>query len=119
MGEEGQSAGITVVIADDQEVAREGIYQILATAPDIVIVGVKDGASAQALVAQLHPHVLLLDLVMPGPSPAEIAPWTHEYHPEIAVLVLTEHDRDYYLSRMIDAGVAGHMDKNGVTIQPI
>lgn len=103
---------ITVVIADDHEVAREGVRKMLVTAPDIEIIGVaEDGVAAQQLVAQLHPRVLILDLVMPGPSPAETALWVQTHHPETAVLVLTAHDRDYYLAQMLDAGAVGFLDK--------
>ena len=103
---------ITIVIADDHELAREGVRKLLATAPDIQIVGMAaDGTTAQQLVQQLRPQVLLLDLVMPGPSPAEIALWANTHYPETAVLVLTAHDRDYYLAQMLEAGVAGYLDK--------
>ena len=103
---------ITVVIADDHEVAREGVRKMLVTAPDIEIIGVaEDGVAAQQLVAQLHPRVLILDLVMPGPSPAETALWVQTHHPATAVLVLTAHDRDYYLAQMLDAGAVGFLDK--------
>lgn len=103
---------ITVIVADDHEVVREGVQQMLASAHDIMVVGVaEDGVIAQKMVSALHPHVLILDLVMPGPSAAEIALWVQRYHPETAVLVLTAHDRDYYLAQMLDAGAAGYLDK--------
>ncbi len=103
---------ITVVLADDHELAREGVRKLLADAPDIQILGLAvDGETAQQLVAQLRPQVLLLDLVMPGPSPADIALWVNIHHPETAVLVLTGHDRDYYLAQMLEAGAAGYLDK--------
>lgn len=108
----GKTERITVIIADDEAVAREGVLKMLATAPDIEVIGVaEDGEAAQELVAQVHPQVLVLDLVMPGPRPAEIALWANECYPEIAVLVLTAHDRDYYVAQMLDAGAAGYLDK--------
>lgn len=109
----GKGTCITVVIADDHELAREGVCKMIEAAPDIQIVGiVEDGEAAQQLVMQLHPQVLLLDLVMPGPSPVKIALWTNEHYPETAVLVLTAHDRDYYLAQMMEAGAAGYLDKD-------
>ncbi|HQE93856.1 MAG TPA: response regulator transcription factor [Anaerolineae bacterium] len=107
-----ETASITVLIADDHEVAREGVRKMLADAPDIESVGVaEDGTAAQQLAARLQPHILLLDLVMPGPRPAEIVLWAHTHCPETAVLGLTAHDRDYYLAQMLDAGAAGYLDK--------
>jgi len=103
---------ITVLLADDHPVVREGMRCILANAPDISIVGeAQDGKEVKELVAKLHPNILLLDLKMPGTSPFEIEKWVRENYPETITLVLTAHDRDFYLSGMIDAGIAGYLDK--------
>jgi len=104
---------ITVVLADDHPVIREGIRRILANAIDISVVGeAQDGKEVKELVAKLHPKILLLDLKMPETSPFEIEKWVRENYPETITLVLTAHDRDFYLAGMIDAGVAGYLDKN-------
>jgi DNA-binding NarL/FixJ family response regulator len=104
---------ITILIADDHPLARAGIRTILEQAPDMQIVGeAEDGDSAQALVAELHPKVLLLDLKMPGLSSTKLEKWVRANYPDITTLILTAHDRDAYLSQMIDAGVSGYMDKN-------
>lgn len=64
---------IRLVLADDQEITRAGIRALLSKAPDIEIVGeAQDGNEAQQLTAQLRPHILLLDLVMPGPRSYEV-----------------------------------------------
>ena len=103
---------ITVVLADDHPLAREGIRSILNKAPDIQLVGeAETGNDVQRLVSELRPRILLLDLKMPGPHPAEIEKWVRTNYPETVTLVLTAHDRDSYLSRMIDAGAAGLLDK--------
>jgi DNA-binding NarL/FixJ family response regulator len=104
---------ITVIIADDHDVTRIGLRTLLQAAPDIELVGeAADGDEAQRLIAQLRPRVAVLDLVMPGASPAAIVLWANQFHPETAVLILTAHDRDYYLAQMLDAGAAGYLDKN-------
>lgn len=82
--------------------------------PDICIVGeAQDGFEAQRLVGELRPHLLLLDLQMPGPRPSEVEKWVRVHYPETITLVLTAHSRDAYLTSMADAGVAGFMAKNG------
>lgn len=104
---------ITVLIADDHPIARTGIRTILEEAPDIRVIGeAEDGDVAQKLVAELQPQVLLLDLKMPGLSSAEVEKWVRSHFPNTITLVLTSHDRDIYLSQMLDAGVSGYMDKN-------
>jgi DNA-binding NarL/FixJ family response regulator len=103
---------ITILLADDHPLARAGIHDLLAEADDLEIIGeAEDGFQAQELVAKLRPNVLLLDLKMPGPRPAEIEEWVRENHPETITLVLTSHDRDRYLAAMMDAGVAGYLSK--------
>lgn len=104
---------ITVILADDHPMVREGIRSVLNKTPDIQIVGeAETGNEVQTLIGQLRPRILLLDLKMPGPHPAEIEKWVRTHYPETVTLVLTAHDRDSYLSRMMDAGAAGLIDKN-------
>jgi DNA-binding NarL/FixJ family response regulator len=103
---------ITLVLADDHAVARAGVRAILSTAPDIEIVGeAENGDEVQELVAKSRPRILLLDLKMPGLPPAEIEKWVRTNYPETVTLVLTAHDRDSYLTKMIDAGAAGLIGK--------
>ena len=104
---------ITLVLADDHAVARAGVRAILSSAEDIQIVGeAENGDAVQELVAKHQPRILLLDLKMPGPHPAEIEKWVRTNYPNTVTLVLTAHDRDSYLTKMIDAGAAGLIDKS-------
>ncbi len=103
---------IRVLIADDHPVTRRGIHADLEKAPGIQVVGeAADGEEAKKLVAELDPHILLLDLVMPGTRPSEVEAWVRKHSPETITLVLTAHDRDDYLVEMLDAGVAGYLNK--------
>ena len=109
---------ITVLIADDHCLAREGIRAILAKARDIRIVGeAEEGNEIKQKVAELRPQVLLLDLQMPNLSPADLERWVRQNYPSTTTLVLTGHDRKAYLSNMMlttmmDAGASGYLDKN-------
>jgi DNA-binding NarL/FixJ family response regulator len=107
-----RNAMITLVFADDHAVTRAGIRAVLSAAPDIQIVGEADnGSEVMHLVERLRPQILLLDLIMPGPPPAEIERWVRQNCPETATLVLTAHDRDAYLSSMMEAGAVGLLNK--------
>jgi DNA-binding NarL/FixJ family response regulator len=103
---------ITVLIADDHEITRRGIREILEQVQEFKVLGeAEDGDQIKQLVAQYHPQVLLLDLIMPHHSPVEFEKWVRINSPETITLVLTAHDRDVYLSGMLDAGAAGYLDK--------
>jgi DNA-binding NarL/FixJ family response regulator len=104
---------IRLLLADDHPATRAGIRAILAQAPDILVVGeAQDGYEAQRLVAELQPHILLLDLQMPGLRSAELEKWVRAHYPKTVTLVLTAHERDAYLAGMADAGAAGFLGKN-------
>jgi RNA polymerase sigma factor (sigma-70 family) len=104
---------ISLVLADDHPTVRAGLRSVLSEASDIRIVGeAEDGLEAQRLADQLRPNVLLLDLKMPGPRPAEIEKWVRVHCPETVTLILTAHDRDIYLTEMMEAGVAGYLTKD-------
>jgi two-component system, NarL family, response regulator LiaR len=109
---------IRLILADDYPVTRAGIRRLLSQATDIEIIGeAGDGLEAQRLTFELHPHVLLLGLQMPGPRPYEVAEWVFTNCPETNVLVFTAHDRNVYLADMIDAGAVGFLKKDGATAQ--
>jgi DNA-binding NarL/FixJ family response regulator len=104
---------ITVLAVDDHPLALAGIERMLKQAQDIQIIGqAENGMQAMKLMETLRPQVLLLDLRMPGIAAWEVEKWVREYYPETVTLVLSAHDRDYYLAKMLDAGVVGYLDKN-------
>lgn len=104
---------IRVLIADDHPLTRMGIRAVLESAADIQVVGeAKDGVEVKQMVSELCPDVLLLDLVMPGPTAWEIEEWVQTHCPETVTLILTAHDRDYYLTRAVEVGVSGYLTKD-------
>ena len=107
------SKTITILIADDEPMARAGIRAILSQGDDFEIIGeAQDGSEVQELVPKLRPKILLLDYQMPGPRAAEQEEWVRKNYPETAVLILTAHDRDEYLAKVINSGIAGFLLKN-------
>ncbi len=107
-----KTSAIRVLIVDDHPAVRQGIRTILQQAPDIEVVGeAADGAEAMALVAQLRPDVVLLDVEMPGPRAWEVEAWIRKQYPDIVGLVLSAHNRDAYLAEMMEAGAVGYLDK--------
>ncbi len=103
---------ISILIADDHTLTGNGIRAILEKASDMEVVGeAQDGGEIKNLVAKLKPEILLLDLKMPDLSPVALEEWVRTNYPETNTLILTAHDRDFYLAGMIDAGAVGYFDK--------
>ncbi len=108
-----ESSFIRVILADDHPLARQGVRAMLEKTSDIQVVGeAGDGTEAMALVSQLRPDVVLLDIEMPGPRASEVEAWLRQHYPQTIGLVLSAHDRDAYLAEMFDAGASGYLDKH-------
>ena len=107
------SAPITVLIVDDHVFYREGVKTLLATRPDqVTVVGeAATGEEALRLAASLRPHVVLMDLNMPGIGGLTATERLTAAHPDTAVLVLTMLDDDSVLPA-IRAGARGYLLKD-------
>jgi len=101
-----------VVIADDHEVVRQGLRAVLEQEPDIEIVGdCGDGEAALAAIERLRPHVLVLDLVMPGLDGLGVLERLRERSVRPAVIVLTSFmDEDKGLAA-VRAGAQSYLPK--------
>jgi DNA-binding NarL/FixJ family response regulator len=103
---------IRVVLADDHHLVREGLRLLLRSAPDITVVGEADnGVSALALAQQLTPHVLVLDLDMPGGDGTMALRAIQEALPKVRVLILTMHAEHERLLPLLEAGARGYLSK--------
>ncbi|MFI5610149.1 response regulator [Amycolatopsis sp. NPDC051903] len=101
-----------VVIADDQGLVRTGFRMIL-TAGGVDVVGeAADGAQAVALVRELHPDVVLMDIRMPAVDGLEAARRILAGEPRCKVLMLTTFDLDSYVYAALAAGASGFLLKD-------
>jgi two-component system response regulator NreC len=107
---------IRVLIADDHTIVRTGVRLLLEAETDIAVVGeAEDGKEALALVEQLRPNVVLMDIAMPGVDGLEATKVIKSEWPEISVLVLTMHRSDEYFLAMIESGASGYVLKGAET----
>lgn len=107
-----ESSAIRVLIADDHAIVREGLKQILADTPDIVVAGEADnGLDAIKLVRGSDSQVLLLDISMPDRSGIEVLKQIRKEMPQMAVLMLSMHREEQYAIRSLKAGAAGYLNK--------
>jgi DNA-binding NarL/FixJ family response regulator len=103
---------ITVVIVDDHAVVRAGLEQLLASAPDILVVGQgANGDEAVALARSLAPDLVLMDLQMPGVDGVS-ATRTIVGEDLSQVLVLTSYSDSERIVAALDAGATGYLLKD-------
>ena len=104
---------VRVVVADDQQVVREGIVMLLGLLPGIeVVAAAADGEEAVALVAEHRPEVVLMDLRMPRCDGVEATRRITAEHPGTAVIVLTTYADDDSLFPALQAGARGYLTKD-------
>lgn len=104
---------ITIVLADDHLVVREGLKGMLATQDDFDVVGeASDGAEAIERVEALKPDVLLLDLRMPNLDGVSAIRELVARDSPTHILVLTTYDTDADIVRAIEAGATGYLLKD-------
>jgi NarL family two-component system response regulator LiaR len=104
---------IKILIVDDHAVVRKGIRALLATEPDLEVIGEADnGTGAVTLYEDLKPDLLLLDLLMPKMSGIEAIKVIIEKHPQARILVLTSFAADDQVFPAIKAGALGYLLKD-------
>ena len=103
---------IRILLADDHAVVRSGLRMLLEAQPDFEIVGeAETGTEAVAMVDELHPDAVLMDIQMPDLNGIEATKIIKEKSPETAVLALTMHEDDHYFFEMLHAGASGYVLK--------
>lgn len=104
---------LRILIADDHELARNGIRALLETHPGWeVCAEAKDGRESVELAAETKPDVVLLDIGMPNLNGLEAAKQILADSPGVAILILTMHDSDNVVREVLRAGARGFLLKS-------
>jgi len=105
---------IRVLVADDQLLFAEGIKTILESrAQDIEVIGIApNGNEALAMVDELSPDIILMDVRMPVLDGVEATKLIHARHPHIHIVMLTTFDDDEYVNLSLVHGAIGYLLKN-------
>lgn len=103
---------ITVLIADDHMIVREGLRKLLETEKDIEVVGeASNGRCAVDLAVKLHPDVVVMDIAMPQMNGLEATRQIRKIVPEAKVIILSAHSDDAYVEGVMTLGANGYLIK--------
>jgi len=101
-----------VLVVDDHPIVRHGLRGMLSNAHDLEIVGeAENGAMALQQVVRVKPHVVLLDIRMPGQNGVHVIRQIKRVAPDTRVIMLTIHDDVASASRCLEAGADGYLLK--------
>ena len=104
---------IRILLVDDHTILRVGMRAFLRYHEDMEVVGeAQNGAEATALIEQLHPDVVLMDIAMPGMNGLEATRLICEKHPSIRVLILTQYEDPEYIVQLLQSGASGYILKD-------
>jgi DNA-binding NarL/FixJ family response regulator len=103
---------ITVMLAEDHSVVRQGLCALLNADGNFTIVGeARTGREAVEMAATRNPAVILMDIAMPVLNGLEATRQILANNPDAKVLILSAHSDDVYVQRMNEAGAVGFLEK--------
>lgn len=106
---------IRVAIVDDQQLFRKAIADLLSDVEDFELA--TDAENGQKFLDTLQhlahlPDIVLIDLDMPEMNGVELNAYLHNHYPTIKTIILSVFNQERFISRMIDAGANGYLEKN-------
>ncbi|MFH0730328.1 MAG: response regulator [Pseudomonadota bacterium] len=108
------SSQIRILLADDHQLMREALANLLKGCKGMAIVGqANDGREAIELAAQLKPQVILMDVTMPVLDGFEATAQITRDHPDIRIIALSMHNDAHTRQKMLDAGAGAYLIKTG------
>jgi two-component system response regulator NreC len=106
----------TILLADDHVIVRQGVHMLLESEPDLQVVGeAGTGEEVLQLVGQLHPDILILDVMMPGMKGIEVVRRVHHRWPKTELIVLSMYDTEAYVVEALQAGASAYVLKRATS----
>lgn len=107
---------ISILIADDHQIFREGLKRIIGEIPDMEVADEAcNGGEVLTKVWHKHFDIVLLDITMPGINGLEVLKQLKKEKPDISVVILSMHPEEQYAVRVFKAGAAGYLTKEGAS----
>jgi DNA-binding NarL/FixJ family response regulator len=112
------SGNTRVLLADDHALVRAGLGKLLETIPGITVVGeAGDGLALLALAEELQPHLVLMDIAMPGLNGLEATARLVKAMPNIRVMILSMHQSEEYVRRALRHGAVAYLLKDSAPME--
>ena len=104
---------IRIILADDHKIVRDGLRSLIGKEDDMEVVAeAEDGRTAVLLAVELSPHVVLMDIAMPGLNGVEATRQIIAAAPQIKVIALSMHADKRFIMEMLKAGASGYLLKD-------
>jgi DNA-binding NarL/FixJ family response regulator len=104
---------ITILLADDHKLVREGLCSMLEKETDMAVVAQTDnGREVARLADKLNPDIVVLDINMPDLNGIDAAKLIHKNNPDIRIIALSVHSGRRFVTGMLKAGAAGYLVKH-------
>ncbi|MEP0813102.1 MAG: response regulator transcription factor [bacterium] len=104
---------IRIIIADDHKLFREGLHSLLEKLPGVEIIGEADnGRDTIQLVSKLSPHIVIMDISMPGLNGIEATVQLSKKCPNTKVIALSMHSDRRFVTEMLKAGAYAYLVKD-------
>jgi DNA-binding NarL/FixJ family response regulator len=111
---------ITVFLADDHAIVRDGLRFLLESEGDIEVVGVApNGREAVRQVTELAPDIVILDIAMPELNGIDAAIQIRELCPSVQVIILSMHSTTEHVFRALQAGARGYLLKESAGVEVV
>jgi two-component system, NarL family, invasion response regulator UvrY len=109
---------IKVLLADDHQILRDGLKQLLAEYDDIQVAGeASNGNETLRKIREEEWNIVVLDMSMPGKSGIELIKQIKVEKPKLPILILSMHKEEQYAVRSLKAGAAGYLSKDSASAQ--
>lgn len=111
---------ITVLLADDHAVVRDGLRSMLEAHDDIEVIGdAANGHDAVGQAAQLRPDIAIVDIAMPGLNGIDVTRKILKVCPSAKVIILSMYSATEYILRALQAGALGYVLKESAGVEVI